>query len=369
MFGIINIVLFISIIIIALSYITFVRETYEPDKNFLLILILYLINETLAFTFFILSTENVFNQEFALIFWYFALIFSAVSIGLWASVYTIELNKKSRIRYLPVIISITLLGIMISLMGYPNSFVIILSNGVFSYFFQNDFLLISIVIYNVIIISITILTQVFSFENYSDRGLGILFNYFDIVFIIRIITYSLFLIFSGVVLRSLFYICYFVNIIIVLVIIIKRPNFLVVFTNKIYDFIIFHRTGILLYSYNFQTDKEVDDTLLKGSILIGISHILNNFINVKNQLDFIKLKDKEIIFQFNNELGYATLLIAKHKNPALEHSVSNFNNEFSHRFKDYLKNLYGLIDISKFSDTRALITDYFIQYMNKDAFD
>lgn len=369
MLGIISVVLFISIIIISLSYIIFVRETYEPDKNFLSTLVLYFINETLAFVFFIFSTDITLDQEISLALWYCALILNAVSIGLWTSVYAIELNKKSRIRYLPVIVSITLLGIMISLMLYPNSILIVVSNGVYLYIFLSDLLLISILIYNMIIISITILTQIFGFKNYSDRDLGILFNYFDIVFILRIIFYSLFLIFTGVVLRTSFCISYFANIVIILIIIIKRPNFLVVFTNKIYDFIIFHRSGILLYSYNFQTDKEVDDSLLKGSILIGVSHILNNFSNVKNQLELIKLKDKGVIFQFDNELGYATLLIAKHKNTLLEKSVSNFNHEFSRKFKDYLENLHGLIDISKFSDTRTLINEFFIQYINKVTFD
>jgi hypothetical protein len=81
----------------------------------------------------------------------------------------------------------------------------------------------------------------------------------------------------------------------------------------------------------------------------------------------IKMKDKEIIFQFNNELGYATLLIAKHKNSTLEHSVNNFNNEFSLRFKEYLVNFDGLIDISKFFDTKFLINKCFNLYTNKKS--
>ena len=365
MFGIINIVLYISIILIALSYIVIVKETYEPDKNFLIILIFFFINEAHAFTFFNLSTEKLFNQEFSLILWYAAIISGAISIGVWSSVHAIELNKKSKVRYLPVIIIVTLLGIIISLMVNPNLFLVIVSNNAYSFEFQNALLLNSLLIYNAMIITITLITQIFGFKNYSDRGLGILFNYFDGIFIFRIFMYSLFLIFTASFLKTIFFMAYFANIVIVLIIIIKRPNFLVVFTNKIYDFIIFHRSGILLFSYNFQTNKEVDDSLLKGSILIGINHILNNFSNVENQLDLIKLRDKGVIFQFDNELGYATLIIAKHKNPILEHSFSKFNAEFSHRYKEYLSNLHGLIDISKFSDTKLLINEYFKLYINK----
>jgi len=367
MLGIANIILYISIILIALSYIVLARETYDPDKNFFILLIIFFINEAHAFTFFNLTTEKVFNQDLSLVLWYAALISGAISIGIWTSVHAIELNKKSRVRYLPVFICIALLGIMVSAMLQPNSFRLITSNSTYSYVFQNNLLLISILIYNAMIIAITIITQVFGFKNYSDRGLGILFNYFDGIFVFRIIIYSLFLIFTALFLRAIFIISYFSNIIIILIIIIKRPNFLVVFTNKIYDFIIFHRSGILLYSYNFQTDKEVNDSLLKGSILIGINHILSNFTNVKNQLDLIKLRDKGVIFQFDNELGYAILLIAKHKNTTLERSISNFNNEFSHRFREYLSNLHGLIDISKFSDTKLLINEHFKRYIVKNS--
>lgn len=363
MLGIINIVLYISIILISLTYIIIVRETYEPDRNFLIMLIIFFINEIHAFAFFNLSTEKIFDQEYALVLWYGTLISGAISTGIWTSVHAIELNKKSRVRYLPVLIGITLLGIMISLMVGPNSFFVIESTNSYSYLFQNELLLISILLYNLMIVLITIITQISGFKNYSDRGLGILFNYFDIVFVLRMVIYSLFLLFPIIFLKILFLISYFLNGIILLIIIIKRPNFLVVFTNKIYDFIIFHQSGILLFSYNFQTDKEVDDSLLKGSILIGINHILNNFSNVKNQLDLIKLRDKGVIFQFDNELGYATLLIAKHKNAILEHSVNNFNHKFSKRFKDYLANLHGLIDISRFSETKLLINECFKRYI------
>jgi hypothetical protein len=343
------------------------RENYKPDKNFLVLLIIFFINEIHAFAFFNFSTQNIFNQELALILWYGTLISGAVSIGIWTSVHSIELNKRSRVRYLPVLICISLLGVMVSLMLSQNSFIVIPSDYTYIFIFQSDLLLISILIYNATVISITIIMQIFGFKNYSDRGLGIIFNYFDAIFVFRIIIYSLFLIFTANTLKILFLLSYFVNIMIILILIIRRPNFLVVFTNKIYDFIIFHHSGILLYSYNFQTDQEVNDSLLKGSILIGINHILNNFSNVEYQLDLIKLRDKEVIFQFDNELGYASLLIAKHKNHILEHSVSNFNDAFSRQYRDILKNAHGLIDISKFSGTKDLIDEYFKRYINKNS--
>ncbi len=363
MIGIINIGLYISIVIITIVYLIIIRENYEPDATFLTILILYFLNEIFAFIFFNLSQEILFTQEVALTLWYFSIITGLISVGLWSSFLTIELNKKSKVRYLPALTYILILGIIFSLMLSPNLFLVIQSMSYYSYLFLNDLLIYSIYIYYCIIITFSLISQIISFKNYSDRGLGVLFNYFGFFLIIRTIIYSLFLLYPSMILSLSFDISYFTCLIMMIIIIIKKPNFFVVFTNKIYDFIIFHKSGILLYSYNFQKNIEVKDSLLKGSILIGINHILNNFSDVENQLELIKLRDKGVIFQFNNDLGYATLLIAKHRNAILERAVNKFNQEFSEKFENYLVNLKGLIDISIFSDTKSLISSIFKRYI------
>lgn len=145
--------------------------------------------------------------------------------------------------------------------------------------------------------------------------------------------------------------------------IIKRPSLFVIFTNKLYNFIIFHKSGVLLYSYDFETNQELEESLLKGSILIGINHILSNFSNIQNQISSINLKNHGILFQFNNKLGYATLLIAKHKSNLLEQTLKSFNQKFSEKHGDILLNLKGLIDVSEFKQTTELIKDEFKLYI------
>jgi hypothetical protein len=166
-------------------------------------------------------------------------------------------------------------------------------------------------------------------------------------------------------LRFLHLLFYLVTFLLFIYIIIKKPSFFLVFTNKIYDFIIFHKSGILLYSYNFQTGKEVDEQSLKGSILIGISHIMTNLSNIENQLTHIKMKDKAIVFNFDQELGIAVLLVAKHKNSVLEKTIIKFMNEFSQAYEEKLRNLNRLIDISGFEDTSKIILQYFKHYLLK----
>ena len=144
----------------------------------------------------------------------------------------------------------------------------------------------------------------------------------------------------------------------------KRPELFVDFSNKIYNFIIFHRSGILLYNYYVKNGSEADDSLLKGSILIGINHILLNFINKKDQLNLISLRNhNDILLEYDNELNYAILLIVKKKDVFIDKAVQLFMNKFSNLNKDKLLNLSGLIDISTFKNTGQIIKEYFRPFL------
>jgi hypothetical protein len=204
------------------------------------------------------------------------------------------------------------------------------------------------------------------YKNFNDKDLANFFSIYIFLMSLNIITYSIFLITQNIVFRTLYVTLYIINSSFVLYVIIKKPALFLVFTNKIFDFIIFHKSGILLYSYNFQTSKEGDESLLKGSILIGISHILANFTGVEDQLDHIKMSDKGVVFNFQNDLGYAVLLIAKHKNKILEEAVQKFIKRFSDKNKENLLNLSGLIDVTIFKDTGKLIKECFNKYVVKD---
>ena len=67
------------------------------------------------------------------------------------------------------------------------------------------------------------------------------------------------------------------------------------------------------------------------------------------------MEERAVVFNFNNQLGFAVLLIAKHKNRILENSIERFVDEFSALNIDSLKNLSGLIDVSRFRNAKALI--------------
>jgi hypothetical protein len=77
------------------------------------------------------------------------------------------------------------------------------------------------------------------------------------------------------------------------------------------------------------------------------------------------MEKRAVVFNFNTQLGYATLIIAKHRNKILESSIEHFMKEFSAINKDSLKNLSGLIDVSKFKNAKGLIKQYFRHFLTE----
>jgi hypothetical protein len=284
---------------------------------------------------------------------------------MFASIHNLELNKDSKVRFLPVLIYIFTGGILLSFLFVPNSFTVISLGLEYYYLLNNIALLTSINIFGACIVIITWIIQIKCYDNFADKKLGKYYYVFIVFVSLNTLFYCLFIIYSSFYFRivhSIFYLLgfgYFVHIII------NKPNLFAVFTNKIFDFIIFHKSGILLYSYNFQTREEVDESLLKGSILIGISHILANLSNLEAQVTHIKMEERAVVFNFNAQLGYAVLLIAKHKNKILEKSIEHFVKEFSSLNLDSLKSLNGLIDVSQFKNAKSLINQYFRHFITE----
>jgi len=204
------------------------------------------------------------------------------------------------------------------------------------------------------------------FSRIRDRKSQLILSILTIQFSLIMLIYSLYLIVQDRVFRELFLGFYLIGAIFASYAIIKKPSLFIELTNKIYDFIIFHKSGILLYSFNFDTGEETDESLLKGSILIGINHILANFINKKDQLNLIKMKNRDIILEYDNTLGYALLLTTNHKNAFIERAVKHFIEKFNLLNKEKLMNLNGLIDISEFGNARELIAETFHPFISEN---
>jgi hypothetical protein len=129
---------------------------------------------------------------------------------------------------------------------------------------------------------------------------------------------------------------------------------------------VFHKSGILLYSYNFKTGKEEDESVIKGTILIGINHILSNLSERKKLLNLIKMPHRDILLDYNADLGYAVLLITNQKNPIIEKAMQGFTKTFSKKNKEKFEQMSGLIDVSEFKDTKQILDEYFEPFLPKE---
>jgi hypothetical protein len=135
-------------------------------------------------------------------------------------------------------------------------------------------------------------------------------------------------------------------------------------TNEIYYLNIYHKSGILLYSYQFgQSQNEIDSSIW-GNILIGLNHILSEFVDIEDQIDVLQTRNLDIIVNYS-ELGFAVVLITNRKNAILERLMENFTLEFRDKYRDELleiQDLNKLINVSEFNETKELVEKGFQLY-------
>jgi hypothetical protein len=138
-----------------------------------------------------------------------------------------------------------------------------------------------------------------------------------------------------------------------------------VLTNKIYNINIYHKSGILLYSYKFEKVKLITDSAIWGNILIGLNHILSEFIDEKDKIDVMKTETLDIVVNYNMDYGFAVLVITNQKNDILNKFLNNFIDDFKEKYKNELneiKDLNKIINITDFKDTKEIIEKNFKAY-------
>ncbi|MFX1325086.1 MAG: hypothetical protein ACFE8N_09015 [Promethearchaeota archaeon] len=363
--SIILIALSVTISLIGIIYVFLNQEDYGTTLNKILNILLYLLLGVIFFSLYSLSTEVIIDQNAALILWKFSMVFWVISISI-LSITQVLVIKFKKLTIIPSIFYALIGGLITTLAFLPDSIILIQSNPThYSYHFKNAFLLIILIAYNLSIFTFMWYNFIKNLPNFRKKELAINLGLLTLHFTFIILIYTLHIISRIIIFRYIYLIVYLSGSAIAVYNIIKHPAFLVELTNRIYDFIIFHKSGILLYSYNFETGTETEDSLLKGSILIGINHILSSFIDKKDQLSLIKMKERDIVFEYDNSLGYAILLTTNNKNKFIEKAVNNFMENFSELNEKKLKSMKGLIDISEFHNAKKLLYNFFAPYIIK----
>ena len=358
------IIVSIIISIIGLTYLYLNRRNFGSKLNVFLNGSIYVFLGILFFTFFLLSSETNFTEDIVLALWYFSIVSWVISLSLLSFIHRFIIYFEKKAVLLTFLYTL-IIGIILGLYIIPDSFIVRIDSGIYNFIFQNLILLSFLLSYNSIIIGVMCYNLIKYYSRIRDNKSKRMLSILTLIFCLLIIVYSVYILLQNIIIRYLYVALYLVSAFFASYYLIKMPFLFIELTNRIYDFIIFHRSGILLYSYNFETGDATDESLLKGSILIGINHILSNFFNKKDQLGLIKMQNRDIILEYDNNHGYALLLTTNHKNTYIDRAVSNFMNKFTSLNREKLKNLKGLIDASEFRNAKELILEFFEPFILK----
>jgi hypothetical protein len=199
----------------------------------------------------------------------------------------------------------------------------------------------------------------------KEETLPIILN--TIIFTIPILMNIYYVLLQQTVFRELYITLIWITNFAVNIMLIKKPEIFFILPNRIYSINIYHKSGILLYSFNFDKKSEnKDESPIWGNILIGLNHILSEFIGKKDKIDVIQTKKTDIVIKYEIDYGYALVVITNKKNSIIEDLMLNFSIEFKRKYEVELTDLQDinrLINVSEFSDIKEIVEKNFQLYL------
>lgn len=363
------IILFVSIITI--YYILQHQKDYGSQ------LLAFLNILALIFSGIIYSTLIIFSLIFypSEFLWKLSIVCGFLTLGISALINSF-LKEYKKIPILPFVLYTSLFGFLIGSLFSPDSIILINNTSNKRQFLITDISRINylfntvtgiiVALFQILLVIyflyISIVVRASARNKQLTKGLFI-----NTLFLgIHILMYILYIYFQLTIFRELHITLLWLNIIGVSILIIKKPEMFLVLTNKIYYLNIYHKSGILLYSYKFELEEALTDSSIWGNILIGINHILSEFIDKKDQIDVMRTKMTDIMVNYNNELGFAVLVITNKKNEILEKLMEMFMVDFESRYETELimiQDLNKIINVSEFEDVKELVEKNFNIYL------
>ncbi|MHA1669018.1 MAG: hypothetical protein ACTSV5_00415 [Promethearchaeota archaeon] len=334
-------------------------------------------NENLIYsTFFILSIIFHFSEEINITLWKLSIIFGLISLIITTLIYSF-FREYHKIQILPFILLILLFGLIIGTLFREKSIQLnttllepipFIISDISLVNFQFDLFTGIIIIITIIslisylgYLSLVILRETKSLDDSLPLFLNIIISAFPLIM------YILYILEQRPLLRELHIILLWIVNFAVNIILIKKPEIFFVLPNKIFSINIYHKSGILLYSYDFgENHHQKLDSTNWGNFLIGINHILGEFVDIKNKIDVIKTKNSDIVVKYENESGFALIIMTNKKNRIIENLMETFSEEFKNNYVKELNDIQDLnriIDVSNFIDTKEIIKRHFQLYL------
>ena len=369
------------IIILCLSVITIIhiiryRKKYGTELIAFLLAATVLTAGIIYSTLFIFSVTFFIRYEINVLFWKLSIVSGVISLIITSFVYSF-FNEYKKIKPFPFLYYTLLLGMLIGALLTPDSIELILNIPPPSSFSVIDPALInfrfSFITGAIIIIFQALITIYYLYiasiinirSKKKEESLPLILN--TIVFTIPILMNIYYVILQQTVFRELYITLIWITNFAVNIMLIKKPEMFFVLPNRIYSINIYHKSGILLYSFNFDKKSDnKDESPIWGNILIGLNHILSEFIGKKDKIDVIQTKNNEIVVRYEIDYGYALVVITNKKNSIIEDLMLNFSIEFTRKYEDELTDLQDinrLINVSEFSGAKEMVEKNFKLYL------
>ena len=326
-------------------------------------------------TFFIFSVVIFISYDINILLWKISLVTIFISLLVTSIIYSF-FNEYKKIKRFPFIYFTLLFGLLIGALASPNSITFVLSgppppmfsimdpsntNFIFNFITRIVGILFELFITIYFLYSAAIIHNK---TKHKEESSPLLLN--TLVFSISMMMLLLYISIQETLYRELYIIISWVSSLAVDIMLIRKPEMFFILPNRIFSVNIYHKSGIVLYSYNFDntTDYKIESSRW-GTILIGLNHILSEFIDKTDKIDVIQTKKTDIVVRYENDYGYALVVITNQKNDIVEDLMLGFSNDFNSKYKNKLldiQDLNRLINISEFIDIKELVEKHFHLY-------
>ncbi|MFW9936990.1 MAG: hypothetical protein ACFFD5_05035 [Candidatus Thorarchaeota archaeon] len=327
-------------------------------------------------TFFIFSVVFFVSMNINLLFWKLSIISTFISLNITSIIYSF-FKQYRKFQIFPFIPYTLLFGLLIGVVIIPNAITIIINDATPLPLLIPDISLINyefnllagiiIIIFQIILTLYFLYISTYVYVKSEKIEVSLPFFINSIIYLIPMIMYMLYIIIQETFFRELYIILIWITYLAMDIMLIKDPNLFFILPNKILSINIYHKSGVLLYNYNFESDSHLkDESATWGNVLIGLNHILNEFIDKEDKIDILQTKNAEIVVKYEIEYGYAIMVITNQKNDILEKLIEDFSSEFKKRYKNELidiQDLNRIINLAEFTDTKDMIERNFQLYL------
>lgn len=357
-----------------LFYIFKNRKNYGTELIALLISIVIFNSGFIFSSLYICSVVFFFSLEINLLLWKVALVSEFITLTVLIIIYSFSKEyKKVPIR--PIILLSTLYGLLIGSFIVPNTITIeyssmipssftIIDPGNIHYHF-NPFTSLIIIFFHsfITVYFLYVSIVIFRRERKKERSVPLLLN--SLIFLIPVNMFNVYSIIQLTIFRELYIILLWITLFGVFIMLVKQPEMFFILPNEIYYINIYHKSGILLFSYDF--GKKLDyDPVLWGNTLIGLNHILSEFIDKTDKIDVIQTKNTDLVVKYDDDYGYAIILITSQKNSIIEALIEQFSKHFKSQFIQELseiRDLNRIINVSEFKAAKEIVEQTFELYL------